>query len=515
MNMLKKTTRPLHRPFFLIASLFSLLFIISCEKEPLSGLQVDPETSVRNVDQRSIIKDSELQLIQESVLDKVALSTLETEFAAYRTQLSTLKKEYPRAKSNGTIFVPDPEAGIFTIQDGVDAAEEGNMIKVRSGVYEEQVIISTPGIKVTAEGKVRLYGGFMVDSDDVAIRKFEIYPISPAGVYGNNVSRMEVSGNSFRDAASVSVIISSGTDCKVKDNDISGGDVGIFLTDSFNDGPSTGNIINNNRVTGGRSSGILVDNNSTGNTIKSNTFIETATVSGGGIYLVDAQQNMIKDNKSSGNRNGLVLVTGSSENTIKNNSIEMNSNYGIYVGTGSNKNQVIDNISNSNTYGIGIRQAGSGNRFSENSCNENRIGILLSESSEQVIGPKNISSKNTQAGIWLQNYSNNNLITDNTVHSNDGSGIAVLYISDFNQVTGNSCQFNRDGINLTSAWSNKIGPGNKANQNRDFGIALKAYTSYNEVTGNSALDNGYCDLLNFWDDTNSFSDNEYNCFEDL
>lgn len=509
MNIMQSTDRHLLRRLLFIASLFALFIISSCEREPLAGPQpLSEQPDLESLRIPEVEKDRQIATVK---LDDDFRKALETRMADYRAELALSPKAKGLVKSGVEITVPDPDAGIYTIQDGVDAAPEGGKVKVQSGEYTEEVMIVTPGVEVKADGAVRLNGNFTIDADGVVIKGFEIINTAFASILGINASDLEASGNTVS-GGYTGITFSSATGSIIKDNKVSGVDFGIVLADYLEAGPSAGNTIKNNMSTGNTFSGIILQDNSSDNTVVGNTCNEM--IEYGGIILVDSHSNIIKGNICNNSlwpSDGIALYS-STGNVIKDNTCNGNEYSGIGVVYGSAENQVSDNVcKNNGLYGVYLLDA-SENQITGNACNNNeRFGIRLNYASENVIGPNNEASNNVSAGIGMHN-SNNNTIRENVCHANVYSGIAVSSYSNSNVVYGNSCKFGGHiGIDLFRARENQIGPDNEASENGTVGVYLAYNTGDNSVSGNSAINNNSCDLTNYGESSNTQTNNTANC----
>ncbi|MBA7630303.1 hypothetical protein ES703_37824 [subsurface metagenome] len=113
------------------------------------------------------------------------------------------------------------------------------------------------------------------------------------------------------------------------------------------------------------------------------------------------------------------------------------------------------------------------------------IGIYLLDSSEYNTITGNTCQGNTRYGIELSS-SNYNTVVGNTCQGND-EGIS-LSGSDYNTVTGNTCQGNAYGLDLgTSDYNTFVG--NTTEGNDYMGIYVNT-SSYNTITGNTVKGNG-------------------------
>ncbi len=91
-----------------------------------------------------------------------------------------------------TVRVPDDYP---TVQDGVDAADEGDLVLVEAGTYEEAVEVTTPGVTLrgTDRNDVVLDGGFErsygvdIEADGVAVENLTVRHYAADGVYWSGV----------------------------------------------------------------------------------------------------------------------------------------------------------------------------------------------------------------------------------------------------------------------------------------------------------------------------------------
>jgi parallel beta-helix repeat protein len=177
-----------------------------------------------------------------------------------------------------------------------------------------------------------------------------------------------------------------------------------------------------------------------------------------GIYLINKQNNTIKNCVISGFYYG-ILLSSSNNNTLTNNTAN-NNNYGILLYSSSN-NTLINNIANYNS-----------------------DGIYLWSSSNNII--TNNTVNNNSDGIILDYYSNHNTITNNTVNYNSQYGI-YLWSSSNNTITNSTVNNNSDGIYLSSSSNNTL-TSNIIKNCSDAGISLKSSSSNNFIDGNEIND---------------------------
>jgi parallel beta-helix repeat protein len=167
-----------------------------------------------------------------------------------------------------------------------------------------------------------------------------------------------------------------------------------------------------------------------------------------GIYLVDANNNIITNNSVSNNVKTGILLESSNNNTVENNTVAHNrGEFGVGLEIGCKNNIIVGNMVLNNG-GVGIAVATSYNIavtnnvvlynsegvavstwssgiLANNNVSYNQIGIRLSEiTSVKVTG--NIVAKNTNVGILLE-LSPHNVMAGNIVLQNGGDGIQLWF----------------------------------------------------------------------------------------
>ncbi len=132
-------------------------------------------------------------------------------------------------------------------------------------------------------------------------------------------------------------------------------------------------------------------------------------------------------------------------------------------------------------------------------------GIKLNNITRGKLVINNCTANNY--GIYLDNDSDNNTISGNTVNDND-YGIFLDIDSDNNTITGNTANNNNHwGMYLALCYHNIIS-GNTANNN-SRGIFL-AVSAYNIISGNTANNNSFCGIEIYHSDFNTVSGNTIN-----
>jgi parallel beta-helix repeat protein len=106
------------------------------------------------------------------------------------------------------------------------------------------------------------------------------------------------------------------------------------------------------------------------------------------------------------------------------------------------------------------------------------------------------------AGIFLTGKSNNTIIYNNIIKTNNWVGIRIIS-SRYNVIKRNEISYNKDGIHLSyECYYNKIIE-NEINNNEFYGIYIQSKNTNNEIYHNNFIKNGqntHDEGINNWDD---------------
>jgi parallel beta-helix repeat protein len=250
---------------------------------------------------------------------------------------------------NITFIVPDDYP---TIQEAINAANEGDIIYVRFGTYRENIVLNK---SLTIIGEDRY-----------------ITVIS-----GNEGSIVNITANN----------------ANLTGFTIKGGEVGIIVLDVLNV------TINKNRVLNNLY-GLAVVNSTqctiTYNILFNNTFI--------GLSLTNSTQSQVVSNTITNNGNGIALAF-SLNNNISQNIVTANYAIGMMLGY-SNNNTISQNYIIGNIYNSGLQLVNSTNNvISANTMEENKYGVGFQESSNNIFYHNNFLHNDWQVYDASRDYS--------------------------------------------------------------------------------------------------------------
>jgi parallel beta-helix repeat protein len=235
------------------------------------------------------------------------------------------------AKASPSTLVVDGNAtGAFkTIQQAVNHADSGDIIRVHNGTYYEQVFINKSislfgsGANSTIIDGNRTGDVVSILADDVimegfTVRRSQIYP-SYAGIRVEGSSRVLIRQdkvvNSYRGIAFYSSSNDSVVDCVVSNNSVDG--LGFFSSRS---NVVSGNVVSYNFVNG------IAFYSSDNNTLLSNTVLYNSI---DGITFSSCNNNLISGNIISFNSNDGITLSSCSDNKISGNTLSSNSLRGL------------------------------------------------------------------------------------------------------------------------------------------------------------------------------------------
>ncbi len=377
---------------------------------------------------------------------------------------------YPKSQQNAVrascgypVHNLNTELNYTSLQEAINAAENGDTILVNQGAYHENVIVNKTLSIIGENAETTIIDGgtgdfaILIDADSVTVSGFTIrstqhYESGPThvSVILDAVGNCTLCGNIITgsdqgialDAASqnfivhnnitqnhFALILSQSKSNTVRENNILNDGIAVWLTQS-----SDGNLIDKNNMT--CTSGIQVAGSS-GNVITSNNFTDNSP----GVELDNSSNTTLVNNWFI--HDGIIIGYGSHTygNTVQGNFVngkrlvylEGVSNYTV----GDAGQVIVVNCTHIRLEGLNLSATTIGAQF-------------LSADSLEIVG--NDFSENVVDGLVLMETSNSS-IAENQFEANGMSGL-YLYLSQGNNVTRNLAATNDLGISCGSSGNN-------------------------------------------------------------
>ena len=237
----------------------------------------------------------------------------------------------PTAKTEPPIRVVDPmhHGDHLTITEAIEAANPGDRILVRPGLYPEGVVIDKPGLEIIGDGNL----------DDVVVHAVGMGALLFKTTMGKVVNltlrqmgggdwcgvdiaqgRLELDGCDITSQGLSCVGIHDGADPRLRRNRLHGGKRGVLV---YKNGQG---VLEDNDIFGNAEAGVAIIEG--GNPILRRNRIHDGTV---GIFVSDKGQGVLEDNDIFGNANvGVAIIEGGNP-ILRHNRIHDGESFGVYV----------------------------------------------------------------------------------------------------------------------------------------------------------------------------------------
>ena len=290
-----------------------------------------------------------------------------------------------------------------SIQDAIDDAMDGDTIFVYSGVYYENINISSKTLIIKGEDRETTIIDGNHNWNTISIE------------HANNI---EISGFTIKNSKlreeNAGIYIKNSNYCKIHDCKIILSSHGMFVLQSYHNEISDCVFSNNQRHN------LLITVSSNHNKVKNCTFSNAGWTA---LYLYDSDSNTIENCVAENCEAGFVVGWECNDIDIKNCSSSNNYYNGIFVYNA--KNVEIENCHfYQNGDGIRIRR-GSSNVKVENCIMENNVfGMqILQQSSNIEVYFNNIM--NNEIGVYVNGSKENIKINYNNIIDNNGKGVVA------------------------------------------------------------------------------------------
>lgn len=322
-----------------------------------------------------------------------------------------------------------------SIQAAVDAADPGDTIKVRDGIYTENIDVDKRLTVGSENGSANCIVQaakpddhvFEVTADYVNISGFVLQGalgVNKAGICGNELNECNISSNNITNNDHA-IWLDFSSNNTISSNNISSNNAcGIYIGNSLNNsvtnnyikgvlpimlGRSCGNHIADNIIYSLHPSGINLYDRSDNNVVLNNTvygvwedlpctpirsiwslnnLYANNTIVGGrwGIVLMYTNGSIVANNSISGIRDeSAICLYHANDNTLINNNISSPKVGGITLFGSSSNNTLQSNVISGAERGISLHYLSNNNAIVNNNVSLNSIGIILDDSSENTV----------------------------------------------------------------------------------------------------------------------------------
>lgn len=408
---------------------------------------------------------------------------------SYTGSLCTAEQELPAVRT-----VPDQYK---TIHEAMQAAQYGDTVFIKAGVYVQNKIILKNGVKLIGEGmeKVTLKCDIQkgrnscviaADNPTGVIKDLTVEHIGTnttenreVGIYLVN-SAVEVINCRVRKSVGHGIAVKNSkskiTNCILEDNGFAG--ICVFDKESYPE-------IRGCRIVNNEQDGILF-RSAAGGTVVDNTIEQNMY---NGIEVNLTQMTIIKDNRCHANSGDGISVVKSKKLEIEGNTCTDNKMSGISITETEEINVLKGNTCSGNWNNGILVAAGTLARAESNICmNNSKNGIYVSGRGARAILKNNKCQSNGERGICFAHRATGEAL-DNICSENIADGIFVTdrYVTTL--LKGNQCIANKANGILFDNAADGIVENNTCKDNLQHGIAVLSNLSSPELKNNIITNN--------------------------
>jgi len=310
----------------------------------------------------------------------------------------------------------------LTMTEAIEAANPGDRILIRPGLYQEGLVIDKPGLEIIGDGNLDDVVVQAVGMDALLFKttmgrvvNLTLRQMDGAG-YGVDIvqGRLELDGCDITSQSLICVAIHSGADPRLRRNRIHDGEIGVFVYEN-GQGVLEDNEIHDNAI-----SGVAIETG--GNPTLRRNRIHDGEV---GVFVHENGQGVLEDNDIFGNAlSGVAIIKGGNP-TLRRNRIHDGKGKGVIVrknGRGVlEDNEIYDNALS----GVAIETGGNPTLRGNLIHDGKQIGVFVYENGQGVLEDNNIFG-NAIAGVAITEGGNPTL-RGNRINKNDYWAVSVSH----------------------------------------------------------------------------------------
>lgn len=416
-----------------------------------------------------------------------------------------------------------------TIADAMKAANSGDKILIKPGLYRETLVIDKPiniigdgnSNEIIIQGKEKstiIFHAISGHISNLSLR--QLANIEDRSCVDITKGSLELDGCDITSEGSGCVIVSGGSNPFLHNNRIHDGkQVGILVNNNskgkfeyneiFNNGSgieildNADPTLSNNRIQNNRKNGVIIYNDGKGNLEnnkisnnalagieikeRGNPFLRRNKICDGmrgGVLIHKKGQGVLEENEIFGNSLAGVQISDNCDPALRRNQIHDNKQNGILINKGS-KGMIEGNDVYSNAFHNIEIDKESNPELRSNKIHDGEINGLYIHGNSQPLIEDNDIFDNAQAGVRIGGFSNP-ILRRNQIHDDKGVGI---YIVDYgNSIIEDNDIFGNKRAGVAIEGGEPLLHGNRINRNGTHAISIH-YNGAGTIEDNDLRDN--------------------------